>query len=199
MAVDVQMSFEVVVCACVFIFWQCILHVELLSFFFFTALRCVRACFVRFCINLSEHISYAYECKNSSLTLNCFLSSLVRNINRDASIADRKPLFIWTCVFFVCTFKELNGGTKRETSLTEALSNVFTWKIQCAFQYWEEKNMFWVSPCPLELVKRPFLVINYALKQRDSLFFCSPHAWPALANALKKIFKIVHSTQTYWV
>lgn len=155
---------------------------------------------VRFCINLTENISYAYECKNSSLTLNCFLSSLVRNINSVASIADPKPLFIWSRARVCVHVKRAEWMNWRETSLSKALSNVFTPKIQCAFQYWVEKNMFLLSPCPPELVKRPFLVINYALKQRDSLFFCSPRARAASANAFKKkIFKIVHSTQTYWV
>lgn len=34
-----------------------------------------------------------------------------------------------------------------------------------------KKNVLKTVPCSLELVGGPFLVINYAQKQRDSLFF----------------------------
>lgn len=70
-------------------------------------------------------------------------------------------------------------GVKRVvvTVLFKALSNVSLPQIQRAFQYGVEKMaVFKISPCLLELVKRPFLVINYALKQKASLFFCSPCA-----------------------
>lgn len=95
--VYVQITFEVVFALYVLVclYFLAVYKPNFFPFSFSQPLgACVRVCFVRFCINLSEHISYAYECKNSSLTLNCFLSSLVRNINSIASIADPKLLFI---------------------------------------------------------------------------------------------------------
>lgn len=48
---------------------------------------------------------------------------------------------------------------------------MFPFRNSTLFNIESKKNVLKTVPCSLELVRGPFLVINYAQKQRDSLFF----------------------------
>lgn len=68
----------------------------------------------------------------------------------------------------------LQGIIKCFSSSNPALLSIWSGKMA----------MFEISPCLLELVKRPFLVINYALKQKPS-FFVLLTPWNAFKKSLK--------------
>lgn len=54
---------------------------------------------------------------------------------------------------------------------------IITLEIQLSFQRGVKKNVLLTVPYPPGLVGGPFLVINYAQKQRDSHFFVLLAYW----------------------